>query len=65
LSEGFYKVVTKELKKLGFEKVKGGKGSHEKWICGSTGKTTIVPHNLKSKHTANGVLKTIGSLKKV
>jgi predicted RNA binding protein YcfA (HicA-like mRNA interferase family) len=65
LSEGYYRIIAKELKKLGFVKTRGGKGSHEKWSCSTTGKTTIVPHNLKSKHTANGVLKTIGSVKKV
>ncbi|MEN0000990.1 MAG: type II toxin-antitoxin system HicA family toxin [Pseudomonadota bacterium] len=60
-----YRAVCAELKKLGYIKTKGGKGSHEKWQCQDTGRTTIVPSSMKSRHTANAILKACGSRKKV
>jgi predicted RNA binding protein YcfA (HicA-like mRNA interferase family) len=60
MADGFYKTVSKILKGCGFSKIDGGKGSHEKWCRGSDGLTMIVPRNLKSRHTANAILKTIG-----
>lgn len=61
----YYKQIVKELNELGFLKIAGGKGSHEKWVCRETGKTIIVPHGTKSRHTANGILKSAGSDKKL
>ena len=61
MAKGFYKIVIDELIRLGFERVKGGKGSHEKWRSVLTREVLIVPRNLKSRHTANGVLKDSGS----
>lgn len=61
----FYNIVTKEISKLGFEYWKNAKGSHEKWKCLNTGKILLVPYNLKSRHTANAILKSAGSVKKV
>ena len=58
-------MVTKEIPKLGFEYWKNAKGSHEKGKCLNTGKFLLVPHNLKSRHTANAILKNAGSTKKV
>ena len=51
----------KEISRLGFYKEKGGKGSHEKWCHGSSGRKLIVPRNLKVRATANGILKDAGS----
>ena len=66
MAEGFYKFVTKELSALGFTRIKkGGKGSHEKWRNEKSGMITLVPRNLKSKHTAKGILKDCGSAKKI
>jgi predicted RNA binding protein YcfA (HicA-like mRNA interferase family) len=60
LVQGYYKAVVNELRRLGFSQVPGGKGSHEKWADAS-GKTMIVPRNLYSRHTANGILRDAGS----
>jgi len=62
---GLYDTVTKELSALRFEYWKPAKGSHEKWRSLTTGKILLVPHNLKSRHTANAILKAAGSTKKV
>jgi len=64
MPEGFYKVTIKELRTLGYELSKGGKGSHEKWLKAGKSKPILVPHNLKSRHTANAILKDAGSTKK-
>jgi predicted RNA binding protein YcfA (HicA-like mRNA interferase family) len=59
----FYPTVKAELLLLGFSFIRQGKGSHEIW---SNGKLTFpVPVNIKSRHTANGILKDAGSSKKV
>ncbi|KPA99978.1 type II toxin-antitoxin system HicA family toxin [Ahrensia marina] len=59
-----YKLVCDEISSKGFEYLKNGKGSHEKWCNKETGKMLLVPHNLKSRHTANGILKDAGIPKK-
>jgi predicted RNA binding protein YcfA (HicA-like mRNA interferase family) len=61
---GFYKELIKELSRLGFEFAKQGKGSHEKWRNAQQGISVLVPRNLDSRHTANGILKQAGSTKK-
>lgn len=58
MSEGFYKDVIKALKAHGYERIKGGKGSHEKW--NNTKQTLLVPKNCKSRHTANGIMNDAG-----
>ncbi len=65
MPEGFYKEVAAELIRLGYARVKGGKGSHEKWAGKPDDALLIVPHNLKSRHTANGILKDAGSTVKL
>jgi len=52
--------VTKEPRKLGFRYDVNAKGAHEKWI-NEAGTLLIVPRNLMSRHTANGILKDAGS----
>ncbi|HTO33582.1 MAG TPA: type II toxin-antitoxin system HicA family toxin [Pararhizobium sp.] len=65
MAEGYYKVVCDILQALGYEYQTNAKGSHEKWRSRETGKLVLVPHNLKSRHTANAILKTAGSNRKV
>ena len=60
MTQGFYNRVVGELKSLGFFKIRGGKGSHEKW-ANESGRVLIVQRNMKSRHTANGILKDSGS----
>jgi len=65
LAGEFYDTVTKEISKLGFAYWKNAKGSHEKWRRLEDGKILLVPRNLKSRHTANGILKDAGSANKI
>ena len=65
MASAYYSIVTREISKLGFEYWKNAKGSHEKWKCLKTGRILLVPYNLKSRHTANGILKSAGSDLKV
>ncbi|HEX6860626.1 MAG TPA: type II toxin-antitoxin system HicA family toxin [Caulobacteraceae bacterium] len=55
----FYPRLATLLREAGWERVPGGKGSHEKWREAGTGRTVIVPHS-KSRHSANEVLKQAG-----
>ncbi len=64
MPEGYYRDVVKELRANGYELAKGGKGSHEKWVKAGRPTPVLVPFNLKSRHTANAVLKDAGSTKK-
>jgi hypothetical protein len=58
MAEGFYKAVTEELSKRGYRYLKTSK--HEVWV-NSDGRKLTVPFNLKSRHTANAILKDAGS----
>lgn len=64
MPDSFYKEVTEEVSLCGFDFWKAAKGSHEKWK-NKDGKILIIPRNLKSRHTANGILKDAGSRKKI
>lgn len=64
MADGFYKDVVLEISRFGFLFWKAAKGSHEKWR-NDQGKVLIVPHNLKSRHTANGILRDAGSAKRI
>ncbi|GJL97846.1 MAG: addiction module toxin, HicA family protein [Hyphobacterium sp.] len=59
MPEGFYKQIISQLKKAGFQRAKGGKGSHEKWIA-PDGSRVLVPQSSKSRHTANSIMKDAG-----
>lgn len=60
MAKGFYREVTKLLRQNGYSKKKNAKGSHEKWVHEETGMIMLVPYNMKSRHTANGILKDAG-----
>jgi predicted RNA binding protein YcfA (HicA-like mRNA interferase family) len=55
--DSYYKAVCAELKRAGFAFERSAKGSSEKWTNPQTGRSVIVPRNLYSRHTANGILK--------
>lgn len=57
--KGFYSDVVVRLIEAGYERKKGGKGSHEKWKHKSL-PTLTVPKNMLSKHTCNAILKDAG-----
>ncbi|HQU15456.1 MAG: hypothetical protein B7Z66_07310 [Chromatiales bacterium 21-64-14] len=48
------------LKAAGCEYLRPGKGDHEIWRSPRTGLCFPVDHKIKSRHTANGVLKQAG-----
>ena len=55
-----YRKISGLLRLHHFEKIPGGKGSHEKWQSNISGRVLVVPFNLKSRHTANAILKDAG-----
>ncbi len=57
--------MTALLADAGYRYLENAKGSHEKWQSRDTGLLLIVPRNLKSRHTANGILKDAGIAKKL
>lgn len=57
--KGYYEQVTKLLREAGWRFLRPGKGSHEIWR-NAAGETMTVPHNCKSRHTANSILKDAG-----
>jgi hypothetical protein len=61
MPQGFYQVVVSEIRTLGYEYDGNRKGSPREMEAPGTGHTTTVPRNLKSRHTANGILKDCGS----
>lgn len=65
MAEGYYQEVVTEPARLGFVFWKAAKGSHQKWRHAETGRIPIVPRSLRSRHTANGILKDAGSAKRV
>ncbi|RIJ21562.1 addiction module toxin, HicA family [Henriciella barbarensis] len=65
MAVGFYREVTKHIKKAGYAYDGNFKGSHERWKHKKTGHLVEVPFNLKSRHTANGILSSAGVKKKL
>jgi len=63
LADGYYKIVCKEIKQLGFCFDRHAKGSHEFWTNGKI--SLLVARNMKSRHTAKAILKNAGSSKKL
>ena len=62
MGQGYFDEVFIALKALGYYRVKDGK--HQKWCHDGGLPTLIVPHNVVSRHTANGILKDAGLPKK-
>ncbi len=48
------------LKEAGCRFVRQGKGDHEIWYSPITGRHFVVDGKIRSRHTANGVLKQAG-----
>ena len=62
---GYYEDVSGLLKQAGWFYEGNAKGSHEKWAHPEKPTKIIVPRNLKSRHTANAILKDAGIGKKL
>ncbi|ABD89668.1 type II toxin-antitoxin system HicA family toxin [Rhodopseudomonas palustris] len=56
----FAPAVKDILRQNGCEFVHQGKGDHEMWKSPISGKTFPVDSKIKSRHTANGILKQAG-----
>ncbi|MGX7744442.1 type II toxin-antitoxin system HicA family toxin [Rhodopseudomonas parapalustris] len=52
------------LRQHGCEFIRQGKGDHEMWRSPISGKSFPVDSKIKSRHTANGILKQAGLPKK-
>ena len=59
MARDFYDELTAALRRAGWNKTIGGKGSHEKWIDADGKRILVVPRS-KSRHTANEVSKQAG-----
>ncbi|WP_278359177.1 type II toxin-antitoxin system HicA family toxin, partial [Thermus thermophilus] len=52
--------VKRLLREAGCYPVRQGKGDHEIWFSPITGRKFVVDSKIKSRHTANAVLKQAG-----
>jgi predicted RNA binding protein YcfA (HicA-like mRNA interferase family) len=57
---GFTPEVKRILRENGCRFHRQGKGDHEIWINPATGRRFTVDANIKSRHTANAVMKQAG-----
>ncbi len=58
------KLVRAELRSEGCHLLRQGKGDHEIWYCPRTDRKITVDFRIKSRHTANEILKRAGLGKK-
>jgi predicted RNA binding protein YcfA (HicA-like mRNA interferase family) len=56
----FYRDLTDILRANGWELHRQGRGDHEIWRSSATAKSVTVDRSIKSRHTANAVLKQAG-----
>lgn len=56
----FAKPVKKLLAEHGWQLKRQGRGDHEIWGNVRTGDVVVVDNTIKSRHTANGILKQAG-----
>ncbi len=61
--KGYYDEVVRLLKQAGYYRDGGSK--HQKWRHDDGKSTVTVPHNILSRSTANGILKSAGIAKKL
>jgi predicted RNA binding protein YcfA (HicA-like mRNA interferase family) len=59
LPKDYYLEIARPLTNAGWQRIDGGKGSHEKWQNKNLDKQVTVPRS-KSRHTTNEVLKQAG-----
>lgn len=56
----YEKIVREVLKKNGCEFVRHGKGDHDIWYSPITNTNVAVDSKIKSRHTANSIMKEAG-----
>jgi len=59
------KQVKDILDKHGWKFLRHGKGSHDMWSCSDNVKMVAVPKGIKSRHTANDILKKAGLTERI
>ena len=52
--------VSEALPKAGGRFDRYGKGDHEIWLCPNSERPIVVDNRIKSRHTANAILKQAG-----
>lgn len=52
--------VRKALRAAGCERVRQGKGDHEIWYSPYNGRRFVVDRTIRSRHTANAIMKQAG-----
>jgi predicted RNA binding protein YcfA (HicA-like mRNA interferase family) len=57
------RAVRDHLRAAGCSLVRQGKGSHEIWHSPMTGRNFTVPAGIRSRHTANAILRQAGLAK--
>ncbi len=60
----FAPIVKQELLRAGWERLRFGKGDHAIWWDPKSGDRVTVDNKIKSRHTANSILKRAGIAKK-
>lgn len=56
--------IRRMLSEAGWRFERAGKGDHERWVNPLTGAKVTVDSKIRSRHTANGILKEAGIGKK-
>ena len=56
----YYRDVIRLLRENGYEYKRSGRGDHEIWWNPGTGISVVVDRKLRSRFTANGILKEAG-----
>ena len=56
----YYRDLIRLLREAGYEFKRQGRGDHEVWWNSTTGVSVTVDRKIKSRFTANGVLKEAG-----
>jgi hypothetical protein len=54
-------VLKQHLREAGCQPERPGKGDHEIWYSPITNIRFVIDHHIKSRHTANAILKQAGS----
>lgn len=65
MASNYYKQVVDAVRGRGFRRIRQGKGSHEIWAGAGTETKLSIPRQLRSRHTANGILKDAGCSERV
>jgi len=52
--------VREVLRRAGCRFDRHGRGDHEIWLCPGSRRPIVVDNKIKSRHTANGILKQAG-----